>query len=58
MNANLMKLSNFQAKPLGKTEVSIKTLDDIKLPIFVEGFLSYDPKYPIKDTFQFISWQY
>ena len=49
MNAKLPKLSNFQGKPPRKTDTSIKTLDDSKLPIFIEEFLSYGPKHPIKD---------
>ena len=42
-------MTNFQRKPLRKSDTSIKTFDDIKLPIFVEEFLSYGPKHPIKD---------
>ena len=42
-------MTNFQRKTLRKSDTSIKTFDDIKLPIFVEEFLSYGPKHPIKD---------
>ena len=51
MNAKLLNLSNCQGKPLRKTDTSKKPLDDIKLPIFVEEFLSYGPKHPIRDKY-------
>ena len=51
MNAKLLKLSNFQGKPLRKTDTSIKSLDDIKLPKFCCKICSNSPKHPIKDKF-------
>ena len=57
MNAKLLKLSNFQGKPLRKTGTSIKLLDDIKLPKFCCKFCSYGPKHPIKDKFNEIHLQ-
>ena len=51
MNAKLLELSSFQGKPLHENDTSIKTLDDIELPIFIEVFLSYGPKHPILISF-------
>ena len=51
MNAKLLELSSFQGKPLQENDTWIKTLDDIERPIFIEVFLSYGPKHPIKDKF-------
>ena len=44
MNA---KMSNFQKKPLRKSDTSIKTLDDTQLPFFLEEFLSNGSKHLI-----------
>ena len=51
MNAKLLKLSNFQGKPLRKTDTSFKTLEDSKMQFFVGEFLSYGPKHPNKNKF-------
>ena len=44
MNA---KMSNFQKKPLRKSDTSIKKLDDTQLPLFLEEFLSNGSKHLI-----------
>ena len=51
MNAKLLEFSSFQGKPLQENNTSIKALDDIERPIFIEMFLSYGPKHPIRDKF-------
>ena len=47
-----MKLSERQDRPLGKQgEGSVKALDDVELPNWVQQVLSLGPKHPVRDKF-------
>ena len=46
----LMKLSERQDRPLGKQgEGSVKALEDVELPIWVQQMLALVPKHPVRD---------
>ena len=48
----LMKLSERQDKPLGKQgEGSVRALDDVELPNWVQQVLALGPKHPVRDKF-------
>ena len=47
-----MKLSEKQDRPLGKQdEGSVKALDDVELPDWIQQVLEVGPKYPVRDKF-------
>ena len=48
----LMKLSERQARPLGKQgEGSVRPLDDVEIPNWVQQVLALGPKHPVRDKF-------
>ena len=48
----LMKLSERQDRPLGKQgEGSVRALDDVELPNWVQQVLALGPKHPVRDKF-------
>ena len=48
----LMKLSERQDRPLGKqVEGSVRALDDVELPNWLEQVLALGPKHPVSDKF-------
>ena len=48
----LMKLSERQDRPLGKQgEGSVRALDDIELPLWVQQVLALGPEHPVRDKF-------
>ena len=47
-----MKLSERQDRPLGKQrEGSVRSLDDVELPSWVQQVLTLGPKHPVRDKF-------
>ena len=48
----LMKLSERQDRPLGKQgEGSVRAVDDVELPIWVQQVLALGPKHLVRDKF-------
>ena len=51
MNHKLEKMTKRKNRPLRDNDGAIKTLDNLKLPFFVNDLFSNGPKHPVKDKF-------